>query len=91
MSLQVPGSWRSLIEDPATIKLFLEFYRSTEPPLSNQALECLVGSTSSQLVCPDSSLQNAANNMMISDMHSCIVYQGLGMHSWSLNGGSKLS
>ncbi|KAK9853645.1 hypothetical protein WJX84_008704 [Apatococcus fuscideae] len=41
-TIQVPGSWRSLIEDPASLKLFLDFYRSTEPPLSNQALECLV-------------------------------------------------
>ena len=39
---QVPSSWRSLIEDPSTLKIFLDFYAVTKPPLSSMSLECLV-------------------------------------------------
>lgn len=42
MSLQVPSSWRPVIEDPGTLKIFLDFYAATKPPLSNMSLECLV-------------------------------------------------
>ncbi len=41
-TIQVPSTWRSTIEDPATLQLFLDYYSVTKPPLSNQALECLV-------------------------------------------------
>uniref|UniRef100_A0A7S1SV05 Exportin-7/Ran-binding protein 17 TPR repeats domain-containing protein n=1 Tax=Tetraselmis chuii TaxID=63592 RepID=A0A7S1SV05_9CHLO len=41
-TIQVPSAWRSVIEDPATLKVFLDFYAATKPPLSNLSLECLV-------------------------------------------------
>ena len=72
MSLQVPGSWRGLIEDPATIKLFLDFYRATEPPLSNQALECLVGSIYFCSV-PRLPLQHVGDIMILSKLHGGVV------------------
>lgn len=40
--LQVPSTWRPLIEDPNTLQLFLDYYSSTKPTLSSTALECLV-------------------------------------------------
>lgn len=41
-TVQVPSSWRAVVQDPSTMQLFLTFYANTEPPRSNQALECLV-------------------------------------------------
>lgn len=41
-TIQVPTSWRSTIEEPGTIAIFLDFYGQSTPPLSNMALECLV-------------------------------------------------
>ncbi|KAL6753879.1 armadillo-type protein [Haematococcus lacustris] len=41
-TIQVPTSWRGLIEDAGTVSLLLEYYQATTPPLSNTALECLV-------------------------------------------------
>ncbi len=41
-ALQVPSTWRPVVEDPATLQLFLDFYATTKPPLSSMALECLV-------------------------------------------------
>ena len=40
--LQIPSAWRPAKEDPSTLALFLDFYSTTQPPLSNMALECLV-------------------------------------------------
>lgn len=40
--LQVPSSWRSLVENPSTLQLFLDYYGSSQPPPSKLALECLV-------------------------------------------------
>lgn len=41
-TLQIPGAWRSLLEDLATLQLFTDYYFSSAPPLSPIALECLV-------------------------------------------------
>lgn len=40
-NIQVPSSWRPLIEDTHTMQLFLDVYAATKPPLSSMALECL--------------------------------------------------
>lgn len=39
----VCAAWRPSIEDASTLQLFIDFYTATQPPLSNMALECLVG------------------------------------------------
>uniref|UniRef100_A0A1J3IBY1 Exportin-7-A n=1 Tax=Noccaea caerulescens TaxID=107243 RepID=A0A1J3IBY1_NOCCA len=41
-TVQIPTSWRSVLEDPSTLQIFFDYYGSTEPPLSKEALECLV-------------------------------------------------
>ncbi|CAI5478824.1 unnamed protein product [Closterium sp. Yama58-4] len=41
-TIQVPSSWRAVLEDTATMQLFFDYYAATKPPLSNQSLECLV-------------------------------------------------
>lgn len=41
-TIQVPSSWRGVVEDATTTRLFLDYYGSTTPPLSSTALECLV-------------------------------------------------
>ena len=41
-TLQIPSPWRSQLEDPSTLHLFMSYYEAAVPPLSNAALECLV-------------------------------------------------
>lgn len=41
-TIQVPSSWRPLLEESSTMKLFFDYYAATRPRLSTQALECLV-------------------------------------------------
>jgi exportin-7 len=38
----VPSSWRPVVEEASTLQLFLDYYKTTQPPLSNVSLECLV-------------------------------------------------
>ncbi|XP_070680794.1 uncharacterized protein [Malus domestica] len=36
------GTVQSTLEDPATLQVFFDYYANTKPPLSKEALECLV-------------------------------------------------
>jgi exportin-7 len=41
-TIQVPNTWRSVIQDPATMTLLLDFYKSTQPPSSKEALQSII-------------------------------------------------
>ncbi|KAG0447142.1 hypothetical protein HPP92_028453 [Vanilla planifolia] len=41
-TIQIPASWKVVIVDPSTVQIFFDYYGSCEPPLSKEALECLV-------------------------------------------------
>ncbi|KAI5074563.1 hypothetical protein GOP47_0010524 [Adiantum capillus-veneris] len=41
-TIQIPSSWRPILEDTATLQLFFDYYAATKPPLSKEALECLI-------------------------------------------------
>jgi exportin-7 len=41
-TVQVPSSWRPIVQDTQTMQLFFDVYLTSEPPRSNLALEALV-------------------------------------------------
>ncbi|KAH7288361.1 hypothetical protein KP509_31G023600 [Ceratopteris richardii] len=41
-TIQIPSAWRPVLEDTSTIQLFFDYYATTKPPLSKEALECLI-------------------------------------------------
>ncbi|PNY09092.1 exportin 7 [Trifolium pratense] len=41
-TVQIPSPWKSVLEDSTTLQLFFDYYAITKPPLSKEALECLV-------------------------------------------------
>jgi len=41
-TIQAPTSWRSVLQDPATIELLFDFYANTEPPRSSKAMEAVI-------------------------------------------------
>ncbi|XP_030534539.1 exportin-7 isoform X1 [Rhodamnia argentea] len=41
-TVQIPSSWRMVLEDPSTLQIFFEYYAIGNAPLSKEALECLV-------------------------------------------------
>ncbi|KAM7472621.1 hypothetical protein LguiA_010804 [Lonicera macranthoides] len=41
-TVQIPSGWKPVLEDPSTLQIFFDYYAITKPPLSKEALECLV-------------------------------------------------
>ncbi|GLJ18772.1 hypothetical protein SUGI_0335220 [Cryptomeria japonica] len=41
-TVQIPSSWRPILEDSSTLQLFFDYYAISKPPLSKEVLECLV-------------------------------------------------
>lgn len=41
-TIQVPTTWRNVIQEPSTIDLFFHFYTTTEPPQSALAMENII-------------------------------------------------
>uniref|UniRef100_A0A6M2EBI4 Importin N-terminal domain-containing protein n=1 Tax=Populus davidiana TaxID=266767 RepID=A0A6M2EBI4_9ROSI len=41
-TIQIPSSWRPILEDPSTLQIFFDYYAITTSPRSKEALECLV-------------------------------------------------
>ncbi|XP_038886031.1 exportin-7 isoform X4 [Benincasa hispida] len=41
-TVQIPSSWKPVLEDPSTLQIFFDYYAITKAPLSKEALECLV-------------------------------------------------
>ncbi|MED6204293.1 hypothetical protein PIB30_008113 [Stylosanthes scabra] len=41
-TVQIPSGWKPILEDSSTLQIFFDYYALTKPPLSKEALECLV-------------------------------------------------
>eukprot|EP00743_Colponemidia_sp_Colp-15_P003638 GILK01003927.1.p1 GENE.GILK01003927.1~~GILK01003927.1.p1 ORF type:complete len:1093 (+),score=213.84 GILK01003927.1:212-3490(+) len=41
-SVQLPSSWREIVEDPGTVQLFFDVYSTTEPSHASMAMQVLV-------------------------------------------------
>ncbi|EHA8586343.1 hypothetical protein COCNU_scaffold000192G000010 [Cocos nucifera] len=35
-TVQIPSSWRPVLQDPSTLQIFFDYYKITEPPLSKE-------------------------------------------------------
>ena len=82
-TIQVPSSWRSLIEEPATMQLMFDVYRDSAPPVSNVALECLVRMASvRRSLFASETERNAYLQRLISGTAEVLARnQGLGEHA----------
>ncbi|XP_027114232.1 exportin-7 isoform X1 [Coffea eugenioides] len=41
-TVQIPLSWKPVLEDFSTVQIFFDYYTIAKPPISKEALECLV-------------------------------------------------
>ncbi|KAL6562813.1 hypothetical protein OROHE_005400 [Orobanche hederae] len=41
-TVQIPSSWKHMLEDFSTLQIFFDYYALTKPPTSKESLECLV-------------------------------------------------
>ncbi|KAK8928464.1 hypothetical protein KSP39_PZI017721 [Platanthera zijinensis] len=81
-TVQVPSSWRPVIEDSSTVQIFFDYYGATEPPLSKEALECLVrlASVRRSLFQDDSARSKFLAHLMTGTKEILQIGQGLTDH-----------
>lgn len=82
-TIQVPSSWRTMIEDPTTLSLFFDIYAASTPPLSSNALECLVklASVRRSLFSSEAERSKFLNRLVNGTRDVLLQKQGLGEHS----------
>ena len=82
-TIQVPSSWRSLIEEPATMALLFDVYKSNAPPCSNLALECLVrlASVRRSLFASETERNEYLRRLIAGTSDVLLANRGLGEHA----------
>ncbi|CAK0751589.1 hypothetical protein CVIRNUC_002079 [Coccomyxa viridis] len=82
-TIQVPSTWRPIVEDPATLQLFLDFYGASKPPLSSMSLECLVrlASVRRSLFIGDTERSRFLNHLVKGTREVLRTQQGLAEHA----------
>ncbi|XP_044460549.1 exportin-7-like isoform X1 [Mangifera indica] len=81
-TVQIPSSWRPVLEDPSTLQVFFDYYAITEAPLSKEALECLVrlASVRRSLFTNDASRSKFLAHLMTGTKDILQTGQGLADH-----------
>jgi exportin-7 len=81
-SLQVPTSWRSVIQDSQTMQLLFDFYKSNVPPNTSKCLETLMllASVRRNLFSPDKERGVFLSNLVAGICHILSTQQGLSDH-----------
>jgi exportin-7 len=82
-TIQVPSAWRPVMEEPNTMKLFFDIYGSTQPPLSNQAIECIVrfACVRRSLFASETERNKYLTNLINGTREILMTQKGLGEHA----------
>ena len=73
-TVQVPSSWRPIVQDTATLQLFFDYYLTSSPPSSSLALQSLVHLSSIRRSLFPSEKERAVFLQALMTGMSCIVY-----------------
>ncbi|KAK9733076.1 hypothetical protein RND81_04G041800 [Saponaria officinalis] len=81
-AVQVSSSWKSVLEDPSTLQIFFDYYAMTQPPVSKEALECLVrlASVRRSIFPTDSARSKYLSHLMTGTKEILQSGQGLAEH-----------
>ncbi|GAB4851808.1 hypothetical protein Ancab_031207 [Ancistrocladus abbreviatus] len=81
-TIQIPSSWKAILEDPSTLQIYFDYYALTKPPLSKEALECLVrlASVRRSLFASDATRLNFIASLMMGTKDILETGKGLGDH-----------
>ncbi|KAG9454969.1 hypothetical protein H6P81_007873 [Aristolochia fimbriata] len=81
-TVQIPSAWRPVLEDYSTLQIFFDYYMITKPPLSKEALECLVrlASVRRSLFTNDSERSKFLAHLMAGTKEILQTGQGLSDH-----------
>ncbi|KAF8398165.1 hypothetical protein HHK36_017091 [Tetracentron sinense] len=81
-TVQIPSSWRPVLEDSSTLQIFFDYYAITKPHLSKEALECLVrlASVRRSLFTNDTARSKFLAHLMTGTKEILQTEQGLADH-----------
>ncbi|KAL2511701.1 ARM repeat superfamily protein [Abeliophyllum distichum] len=81
-TVQIPSSWKPVIEDFSTLQIFFDYYALTKPPMSKESLECLVrlASVRRSLFTNDAARSKFLDHLMSGTKEILRTGQGLADH-----------
>lgn len=81
-TVQIPSSWKSVLEDFSTIQTFFDYYALTKPPIAKESLECLVrlASVRRSLFTNDAARSKFLDHLMSGTKEILRTGQGLADH-----------
>ncbi|KAL5220326.1 hypothetical protein ABZP36_025039 [Zizania latifolia] len=81
-TVQLPASWRPLLQDPSTVQIFFDYYKVNDTRVSKEALECLVrlASVRRSIFVEDPSRSQFLSHLMSGTKEILQTGQGLGDH-----------
>ncbi|GFP93940.1 Ran-binding protein 17 [Phtheirospermum japonicum] len=81
-TVQIPSSWKPMLEDFSTLQIFFDYYALTKPPISKESLECLVrlASVRRSLFTSDATRSKFLDHLMSGTKEILRTGQGLADH-----------
>ncbi|XP_051118324.1 uncharacterized protein LOC127242236 isoform X2 [Andrographis paniculata] len=81
-TVQIPSSWKNVIEEFSTLQIFFDYYALTSPPISKESLECLVrlASVRRSLFTNDAARSKFLDHLMSGTKEILRTGQGLAEH-----------
>ncbi|KAL2536815.1 ARM repeat superfamily protein [Forsythia ovata] len=81
-TVQIPSSWKPVVEDFSTLQIFFDYYALTKPPMSKESLECLVrlASVRRSLFTNDAARSKFLDHLMSGTKEILRTGQGLADH-----------
>ncbi|KAM0891884.1 hypothetical protein ACQ4PT_026106 [Festuca glaucescens] len=81
-TVQLPASWRPLLQDPSTVQIFFDYYKVNDTTVSKEALECLVrlASVRRSLFVEDPARSQFLSHLMSGTREILQTGQGLADH-----------
>uniref|UniRef100_A0A0E0C0Q9 Exportin-7/Ran-binding protein 17 TPR repeats domain-containing protein n=1 Tax=Oryza meridionalis TaxID=40149 RepID=A0A0E0C0Q9_9ORYZ len=81
-TVQLPASWRPLLQDPSTVQIFFDYYKVNDTCVSKEALECLVrlASVRRSIFVEDPSRTQFLSHLMSGTKEILQTGQGLAVH-----------
>ncbi|EPS69108.1 hypothetical protein M569_05657, partial [Genlisea aurea] len=81
-TIQIPSSWKPLVEEFSTVQTFFDYYALSKPPVSKESLECLVrlASVRRSLFTNDEARSKFLDHLMSGTKEILRTGQGLADH-----------
>ncbi|AQK82890.1 ARM repeat superfamily protein [Zea mays] len=81
-TVQLPASWRPLLQDPSTLQIFFDYYKVNDIRVSKEALECLVrlASVRRSIFVEDPARSQFLSHLMLGTKEILLTGQGLADH-----------